>query len=203
MTEQPRWLASPWPLGLMVCGVAAAWLLLLGDPFEGLEMRWLGQTLRWRNELGAAPPSDPRIVHVDVGHADLVKLPRLEDEYQNAAQIIHTASQLGAKVIAVDIIFARGTAEMAQPILDAIADAAKQNCIVVLAEAFLATPDEGSQRARSFPFTERIQPAGLINVDADRDGILRHYAMVQQTADGLEPALGLAAYLAWRDISWE
>src|SRR5205814_7881599 len=74
MTEQPRWLASPWPLGLMICGAAVTWLLLWGDPLESLERRWLGQILRWRNELGAAPPTDPRIVHVDVGHEDLVKL---------------------------------------------------------------------------------------------------------------------------------
>ena len=54
------WLRSPWPLLLVICGVATLWTLLAGDPFEGLEMRWFGQILRWRYERGMAPPVDPR-----------------------------------------------------------------------------------------------------------------------------------------------
>ena len=53
------WLRSPWPLLLAICGVAALWTFLAGDPFEGLEMRWFGQILSWRYERGLAPPADP------------------------------------------------------------------------------------------------------------------------------------------------
>ena len=79
------WLRSPWPLLLAICGAAAFWTFLAGDPFEGLEMRWLGQVLRWRYERGLAPPADPSIVHVDITQVDLRVTPTLELEYQSAA----------------------------------------------------------------------------------------------------------------------
>ena len=60
------WLRSPWPLLLTICGAAALWTFIAGDPFESLEMRWFGQILRWRYEQGVAPPVDSSIVHVDI-----------------------------------------------------------------------------------------------------------------------------------------
>lgn len=53
------WLRSPWPLLLAICGAAAIWTLAAGNPFEGLEMRWFGQVLKWRYERQMAPPADP------------------------------------------------------------------------------------------------------------------------------------------------
>jgi adenylate cyclase len=203
MTPTERWLVSPWRVWTAVCAVAIAVLLIFGDPFEGMEMRWLGQLLRWRSAIGAAAPSDPRIVHLDISRADLEAMPSLESEYQNTARIIQLASDLGAKVIVIDAIFARGTPEMAQPILNAVATAANQNCTVVWAEALLPTAKGVDQRERSFRFGERCLPAGLINIESDRDGVLRHYSFLRNNLEGLEPSLALAAYLAWRDVVWE
>ncbi len=57
---------------------------------------------------------------------------------------------------------------------------------------------------RSFPFRERVLPAGLINIRADSDGVLRRYDYVHRAgSDKPEPSLALACYLAWRDINWE
>ncbi len=91
------WLRSPWPLLLAICGAAALWTLVAGNPFEGLEMRWFGQILRWRYERGMAQPADPSIVHVDITQVDLRKTPTLELEYQTAATIIQQAFELVAK----------------------------------------------------------------------------------------------------------
>ena len=199
------WLRSPWPLLLGICGAAALWTFLAGDPFEGLEMRWFGQILRWRYEHGLAPPADPSIVHVDITQVDLRKTPTLESEYQNAANIIRQAGELGAKVIAFDVIFGRGDQAMADPILKEIEHAKAQNKSVILAEAQLPSPENGTEeRVRSFPFRERMLPAGLINVRADSDGVLRRYDYVQSLGPSKsEPSLALACYLAWRDIAWD
>jgi len=199
------WLRSPWPLLLGICGAAALWTFLAGDPFEGLEMRWFGQILRWRYEHGIAPPVDPSIVHVDITQIDLRKTPTLESEYQNAASIIRQAGELGAKVIAFDVIFGRGDQTMAEPILKEIEHAKTQSKTVILAEALLPSPENGKEeRVRSFPFRERILPAGLINVHADSDGVLRRYDYVQSLgASKYEPSLALACYVAWRDIAWD
>jgi class 3 adenylate cyclase/CHASE2 domain-containing sensor protein len=203
-TEQV-WLRSPWPLLLVICGAAALWTFAIGDPFETLEMRWFGQILRWRYEHGMAPPADPSIVHIDITQTDLRKTPTLEMEYQSAADIIRKTAELGAKVIAFDVIFGRGTEAMAAPILKEIENSKAQGKSVILAEALLPSPENGKEeRVRSFPFRERLLPEGLINVQADDDGVLRRYDYVHQPGPGkYEPSLALACYFAWRDITWE
>jgi len=199
------WLRSPWPLLLVICGATALWTLLAGDPFEGLEMRWFGQILRWRYERGLAPPVDPSIVHVDITQVDLRKTPTLESEYQSAANIIRQATELGAKVVAFDVVFGRGDQAMADPILKQIDATKAQSKTVILAEALLPSPESGKEeRIRSFPFRERVLPTGLINVRADNDGVLRRYDYVHRAGtDKYEPSLALACYLAWRDIVWD
>ncbi|HYJ05504.1 MAG TPA: adenylate/guanylate cyclase domain-containing protein [Chthoniobacterales bacterium] len=199
------WLRSPWPLLLAICAAAAIWMLTAGNPFEGLEMRWFGQVLRWRYERGLAPPADPSIVHVNITQADLRKVPTLEQEYQNAANIIRQAFELGAKVVAFDVIFGRGNEAMADPILKEVERHKEQNRTVVFAEALLPSPEDGKEeRTRSFPFRERVLPPGLINIRSDSDGVLRRYDYVHRLGSNKpEPSLALACYLAWREISWE
>ena len=189
---------SQWALTLVLFLSGASLLLFRGDPFEIQELRWLDAVLRWRADIGLVRQPDPHIVHLDLGIDDLDKLPDLAQEYQNAADIIAEASELGASVIVFDIVFGRGSRESAQPILDAIERAKSRNCSVVLAE-FLHGPLE---LKRSFPFGERLRPSGLANVQAESDGVLRRYAFVHRGPDGLEPSLALAAYLSWREIDW-
>ncbi len=198
------WLRSPWPLLLAICGLAAVWILAAGSPIEPLEMRWLGQVLRWRYERGLAPPADPSIVHVDITRQDLEKLPTLELEYQNAATLVRQATELGARVVAFDVVFGRGNQAMAEPILQEIERAKAQSRSVIFAEALLPSAESGkAERIRSFPFRDRVLPAGLINVQADGDGVLRRYEFVRHSGNGYEPSLGLACYLAWREVDWE
>jgi adenylate cyclase len=199
------WLRSPWPLLLAICVLAASWIVVAGNPLEALEMRWFGQILRWRYEKNLAPPADPSIVHVDITQVDLRKAPTLELEYQNAANIIRQTTDLGAKVVAFDVVFGRGDQAMAAPILREIERVRGQNRTVILAEALMPSPEDGKEeRIRSFPFGERMPPAGLINVQADRDGVLRRYDYVHRTgSNGSDPSLALACYLAWRDIAWD
>ena len=199
------WLRSPWPLLLTLCGAAALWVAAAGTPLEALEMRWFGQILRWRYERGLAPAADPSIVHVDITQVDLRKVPTLELEYQSAANIIRQAFELGAKVVAFDVVFGRGNEAMADPILKEVERNQGKNRAVIFAEALLPSSEDGKEeRIRSFPFRERVLPAGLINVRADGDGVLRRYDYAHRAgSDKYEPSLALACYLAWRDIAWE
>jgi len=196
------WLRSPWPLFLAVCGTAAVWILVAGSPLEPLEMRWFGQILRWRYERGLAPPAAPSIVHVDITRTDLERLPTLELEYRNAANIIRQATALGARVVAFDVVFARGDQAMAEPIVKEIERAKEESRTVLFAEALLPSVENGKEeRLRSFPFRERVLPAGLMNLQADGDGVLRRYEYVHRSgSDKYDPSLGLACYLAWRNV---
>jgi class 3 adenylate cyclase/CHASE2 domain-containing sensor protein len=207
VVELPRagWYASPWPIRCVIGIAMLAWMALLGNPFERQEMRWLEHLLRSRYQFGLAPAADPHIVHLDIGERELEALSSIELEYATTATIIREVADLGAKAIVFDIVFARGTTNMVKPILEAIDYAKEHGCAVVLPEAVLPEFDKTRQqkRARSFPLRERYQPAGLINLKADSDGVVRHYPFVVRTAWGFEPSLALAAYLAWRDSTWE
>jgi adenylate cyclase len=199
------WLKSPWPLLLTICLVAAAWVFTAGSPLESLEMRWFGQILRWRSARGLSPPAHPSIVHLDITRTDLEKLPTLELEYQNAANIIRQTTELGASVVAFDVIFGRGSPAMAEPILKELEGLKGGGKTVVFAEALLPSTGEGNEdRIRSFPFRERLLPAGLINVRADKDGVLRRYDYVHKADRNIyEPSLAFASYLAWREMAWD
>ena len=161
-------------------------------------MRWFGQVLRWRYERGFAPAAEPSVVHVDITQVDLRKVPTLELEYQNAANIIREALEMGAKVVAMDVVFGRGNESMAAPILKEIEAGKAQNQVVILAEALLPVPESGAEeRIRSFPFGDRVLPAGLINVRADNDGVLRRYDYVHgNTAGEKEPSLAVLRRLS-------
>ena len=167
-------------------------------------MRWLAQLLRWRYETHRAPAADPHIVHLDISRQDLAASATLEGEYRTAATLIRQAGDLGARVIALDAIYGRGDATIAQPLIDAIAQAKAQSRTVVLAEAMMPGAGPETERIRSFPFQERTVPAGVINVSADADGVFRHYDYALPSGGGgIEPSLALACYLAWREVPWE
>lgn len=195
------WWSKPGPLHLALCACAAFVVLCFGNPLETQELQWFGQCLRWRFAAGIAPPVERSIVHLNIDAEDIKNLPNLESEYAAATRIIHEASALGASIIAFDVIFARASAEMAQPLLEAIE--AHKN--VVLAEALSAEPGKAkpSARVRSFPFRDPA-PAlgGLINLSADPDGVIRHYGLVHRSEGGNQPSLALAAYLASLGLDW-
>jgi CHASE2 domain-containing sensor protein len=123
-----------WLLALVLCLSGGLWLLVRGNPLEIYEFRFLDRMLRWRAAVGLVLPPDSHIVHLDLDADYLDKLPDLSQEYQDVADIVTEASELGASVIVFDIVFGRGSRESAQPILDAIERAKSRNCSVILAE---------------------------------------------------------------------
>src|SRR5439155_25523221 len=196
------WWTKPWPLHLGLCACAIAFVLSFGNPLETKELQWFGRCLRWRSATSSAPPVDRSIVHLNIDQDDLKNLPSLETEYATAARIIREAAALGARLIAFDIVFTRANPEMAQPLLEAIAE--HKN--VVFAEALNAAPGEvePSVLVRSFPFRDPPPaPSGLINLSADADGVIRHYNFVHATRDGYQPSLALAAYLLSLGLDWK
>ena len=150
-----------WRSNTALCVLSALCVLAFGTPLEFLERRWFDLGLKIRELRGQTPPADPRVVLVGIDDEDLVSLHSLEDEYQAAADCIRQASDLGAAVVALDVVYARGTERLAQPILEA----AGKGASVVAAEAVRKGVDGRDVRIRSFPWRkERWLPAGLINV---------------------------------------
>jgi CHASE2 domain-containing sensor protein len=185
----------------IVFGGFSLWISGFGNPFYYLDAALLDQMLRWRCQTGLAPPVDPHVVHLDITSEDLRSLSSLTAEYQNAAQLIREATGLGAKAIALDIVFERGTADDAQPILDAIDAAQRNNSVVLVGEAMVSESSDTIKHS----FSSAVRPplAGIINVEPDADGVFRRYLLVRNRSSELEPSFALATYLAWRGIDWE
>jgi adenylate cyclase len=189
-----------WNLGLWAA--AALWVLCLGNLGETLERRWFDQTLRWRGSLGWTPPADSRIVILGLDDVDLAALPSLEEEYRAAARLIRQGFELGAAAIVFDVIYARGTEAMAEPIREEMTKAAP----VVMAEVMRQRPGSHTvpERLRSFPFRPvRATPAGIVNIAADADGVHRAYSLLHWTGSAFEPSLALAAWLSTQGLSWD
>ena len=196
------WAGSRWPAAMVLTALASLVILLAGNPLEQVEREGFDQALRLRARLGWTPPADRRITILGIDDADMAALPDLTAEYRAVATAIVQASELGAAVIVLDVIYGRGTPDMAAPILAAV----EKGSPVVFAEALRQPADaEGSaRRLRSFPFrAERAEPAGLINIEVDADGVHRSYALLRPGEDGMEPALALAAYFALRGVDWK
>jgi len=196
------WYEKPWPIPLLLIFGFCCWTFFLGNPLELQERQWFGQNLAWRLTWGITQPPDERIVHLDITQADLKELPSLEGEYAAIAKLILGATDLGAELIIFDVIYARGSQAIAQPIVNAIKASGK----VLLAEGFLpkSAEDSAVARVKSFGFLpDHNIPAGIINIYADRDGVYRDYALVHPAEDGTQPSLALAAYLKLQDTDWE
>jgi class 3 adenylate cyclase/CHASE2 domain-containing sensor protein len=202
-TSGREWWSKPDRLHLSLCTCALLTVLIFGNPLETQERQWLNQCLRWRFAMRLAPPVERSIVHLNIDAEDVRTLPSLESEYAAAARIIHEASALGARIIAFDIIFARGDPQVAQPLLDAL----ELHRNVVLSEALSAPPGRAqlSVRIRSFPFRDAAPaPAGVINLSADTDGVLREYQLVHRVeTGGYEPSLAFVVYLAALGLDWK
>lgn len=198
----PAWLSAPWPVTVGCTVLLSLVVLLFGTPLEESERQWFDEALHVRSALGHTPAGDGRIVALGIDDADMAALPDLAAEYRAVAEAITEASDLGAAVIALDAIYARGTAEMLAPMLRAVENGSP----VVFAEALLDADTKGGAniRLRSFPSrTEPMRPAGLINIEADADGIYRSYRLMRWTGQSFEPSFALAAYLALRSVDWE
>jgi adenylate cyclase len=184
-----------------LAALAVGWVWLAGTPLARQEARWVDQCLRWRSFAGLSRPVDSRLVYLEITEQDLARLPSLDEEYRAAAQLIEDAASLGADLIVFDVLYHRGSPEIAQPILQAI----QRHPRVLLAEGLSSAAGSPARevRVRSFPFLpSRAAPGGLINIHADPDGVYRRYQLLHWTNNGPEPSLALAAYWRLRGVRW-
>jgi CHASE2 domain-containing sensor protein len=166
LAPTPAWLRAPWPALLLIC-LAAIVIILSGfNPLGGADSAWTDLLLRLRSSMGMSPAPDRRIFLVALEDSDFSGASTTAAEYHLYAQIIRMLSDLRASVIALDVILVRGGPVEANEVQDAI----RRSNQTVLAEAL------GEQEImRSFPFSSPEFPGGLINIEADADGVHRRY----------------------------
>lgn len=145
---------------------------------------------------------DPRIVVIAIDDASLIRLGRWPWSRRRHAELIDRLSNMGARVIGIDIIFSEYQQDDSLADLE-LARALKQNRRSVLVVAPIQqTPD--SPIAELLPIPELAVAAralGHVDVELDSDGLCRRYFMYAGMDDPHWPALAQAMLMVSRDIN--
>jgi class 3 adenylate cyclase/CHASE2 domain-containing sensor protein len=184
----PLFMRAAWPLLLTIAILGAVLIGFGANPFRTLDRHWGDQLLNFRFRAGLEPRPDPRVFLIGIETSDLVGAGTTEAEYKIYADLLDSLADLQVSAVGMDLIMARGGQADSQRVMEAI----RNNGHVVLAEARTAT-----MVARSFLFMPKAEfPAGEITINADSDGVHRHYRWGISDEAGCVPSLALATYLA-------
>ncbi len=137
-----------------------------------------------------SPPDDIIIVAVD--EMSLSQLGRWPWSRQIHAQLVNILSQAGAKVIALDVIFAEAN-QLDQASDRALVNAIRASKRVVL-PVFIEQIQAGGQLIETLPMSPLIDASaglGQVHVDIDADGITRRTFLYQGLGNAHWPHLAL------------
>lgn len=190
---------SSWFYPLLILALLASCRISAPEVTVKPERFWLDQVLNLRAKLGLSSPLDPSIRFVELSmNDDIARRFATDGEYATIASILRTLESLGAKVVAVDIIYAFGLTEDQAHLAETIEEITSRGTTTVVLSTTIERP------ANEPPYLIRSLPAaggdrfleGIVNVAADKNW--REYRMVHQFEGGTFPSLALAAFGATR-----
>lgn len=185
--------SGAWLLGLLVFSLFALLRIFLPEFAEEPEKISLDKALQARASLGFAEPLDPSIRFVELKMNESIAARFAEDgEYATAAGILKTIAALGAKVIAVDIIYTWGREEDQQLLAETIRKINAAGVTNIVLPVSIERGREGQTLLQSLPQARGDEFAiGAINVIPDNHW--REYQIVHRFQDESIPSLALAA----------
>ena len=164
--------------------MAVLWLwFLAGHPLDN----WGFDTFLRLRQSHSLPVSS-RIAHLDIGQKQLDAWSGTRQEYDGLAELLSQLRAQGAQVVVLDLMLVRGED-------GDFANFWKQ--VKERPDVVLGRTDEDCTRMPPGPRPSE----GLVYLNADRDGILRHYSWTKPGSPF--PSLALAAYLKLRQIPWK
>jgi len=198
----PRWLRNPWSSPVVVLIVLAGLRLGEWGTLERLEYAWFDAALELREHLGFAQPLDPSIRFVELSMDEQIAMRFARDgEYATAARIVDHIARLGARVIALDIVYTYGRREdqevLANTLREIETSTATKIVLPVVIQQDSRTKEEVLLRSLPDAGGEAF-PHGVVNVSIDSDHLWRRYSPVHETPEGPMPSLALAAFSASR-----
>jgi class 3 adenylate cyclase/CHASE2 domain-containing sensor protein len=193
---------SPFPIALGILFVTLALRLLAAPWIERLELFGFDASLHLRAKLGFALPLDEKIVIVGVEPEDLENH---LDEASAIAEGIRGMAALGARVIALDVIYRKISQSDQEKIASAIG-AVEARGVRVIVPAMMDSV--GGQLAvfRSLPLVKEGRgAAGIVNAEIHLDQMWRGYRMVWRVAgaggETSMPSLALAAHIGYEGVA--
>ncbi len=189
-------LRLPWFMPLLALLLVASVRIFLPETALKPELVWFDQALQFREAVGLAKPLDPVIRFVELKMDDEIAR-RFADngEYATAADILTTIAQLGAKVIALDVIYCFGRQQDQELLADTIRSIEAEGRTKVVLSVSLEHEAKPPHKLRSLPLADG-EPfmAGVVNAPAGDHW--RGYNLVHRFGDETLPSLALAAYAA-------
>jgi len=147
---------------------------------------------------------DPRIVIIAIDDASLIRLGRWPWSRRRHAELIDRLSNMGARVIGIDIIFSEYQQDDPQADLE-LARALQQNGRSVLVVAPIQpTPDSPISELLPIPeLAVAARALGHVDVELDSDGLCRRYFLYAGMDDPHWPALAQAMLMVSSNINPE
>jgi len=163
---------------------------------ERPELAALDAALQWRARLGWAEALDSSIRFIEMNYEDVVRSVELGGEYALVASAIRSLVELGARVVAVDVIYHYGSEADQRLIAEAVREVEEGGFAKVVLAASVSEREGGeADFLWSLPDTGgRDFDQGLVNVQADRSW--GEYRMVRRFGEETVPSLAMAAYAA-------
>lgn len=190
--------AAPWFFPFLVLAALLSFRWFLPGVAEKPELFWLDLALDARARAGWSEPLEPEIRFVQLSVDDeIARRWAVDGEYATAAGFLKTLAALDARVIVVDIIYARGREEDQRVLAEAIREIHETTSTRVLLSTVIERQNgqpyllRSLSRAGGEEFDE-----GIVNVPADRHW--REYQLVHTCEGETLPSLALAAYGASR-----
>ena len=194
--QSHQWLVPP--VAAVICGFliwTSIWLVAR-PVFERFEMQWLDALLAARLNAGLTEPLANRIQIVQVDDRDLV-YSGTGGEYVASAKAIRQIADLGARVIALDVLYLHGSVEEQTIIVEAIKKVRAAGCRVVVAATLNPRADGTTELHRSLALAGLNDPEfGIVNMQIDPDRLWRRYAMTSRNGEKTYLSLALAAFKA-------
>ncbi|MEC5128975.1 adenylate/guanylate cyclase domain-containing protein [Verrucomicrobiales bacterium BCK34] len=185
--------AGAWWLILPVLALFTALRIGLPDFAGEPELLSLDEALQARASLGLAKPLDPSIRFAELTMNESIARRFAENgEYATAAEILKTIASLGARVIAVDIIYTWGREKDQQLLADTIREINATGSTTVVLPVSIENGPNGQSLLQSLPQGGGNEFArGSVNVTPGNHW--REYQMVHRFKDETIPSLALAA----------
>ncbi len=186
----------PWRAPVFIIGGMLLLRIFFGVLCEQFELSWFDHGLKVRNKLGLAKPLDSRIQFFELNMSDTIAEKYAQNgEYATTAETLKMISDLGAKVIALDIHYSYGKEEDQQLLAKAIRELNKSGNTRIISPLII----DGELLKYSLPRASGSNlPVGVINMDVDPDNGWRRYSFTRTFAGKTYLSLALAAFSADR-----
>ena len=188
---------SPLRITAVLLAIALVTKLTCSDLLEQVELLVFDAAFHLRHALGFAEPLAEEIAIVGVEPGDVAEL---AEEFTATAEALRLIADLGASVIAIDVVYLKASQRDQREIADAINEIRSSGVQIVL-PTMIDQQDGLPVLRRGLSLAGAVPgPYGLVNAEIHLDQLWRTYRMAWPVGENCHPSLALAAHVAYAGV---